>query len=288
MNDTQLRFVHWIREREAARLNFELTGKKGMCNDPIIAMGRFCNVNREHDFVTKWVKKHVRAPLMDADINLAMFNLAITRVINEPATLRNFMPCTKLSKWTTTLRELVWYAREAGALGDKVLRGAYLIVSHGLAGKGIPAVEYYAGAFMDVAMIGFDECESMAEVATRLSGIMGFSDFLSNQVLTDLRYMNASRSFADRWTFVLPGPGTRRGINRYHGTRVDAAVRPEAGAAFIIGLRDDQEFLSHFDKSIIKHFRDPNNLSNCFCEWDKHERARESIAAGKKPSLHKF
>jgi hypothetical protein len=214
MTPTQLRFINWIKQREIARLNYELCGVKGACDDPLIQQYRFCNVNREHDAVTKWVREKVRVPLMKEDIHLALFNLAICRVINEPDTLRNFMPCQLMESWPKTLRELTWYAREAASMDVKVLRGAYLIVSHGEAGRGIPAVEYYAGAFMDIAMTDFSRCESMHAMSAELGLVMGFSDFLCNQVLTDLRYMDCTKPFADRMTYVLCGPGTRRGINR--------------------------------------------------------------------------
>lgn len=287
METHQLRFIHFIHQRELSRVAYETIGEKGLCDDQLIQQYRFCNVNREHDAVTAWVRLEVRNHLQNASLRLALLNMAVARVFNEPLTLRNLLPVLRLEDWPIKLR-MIDALLEAD---EKMFRGAYLMVSHGDAGKGIPVAKYYGGALTDVCMTDFNQCESMEHLAHELDGIMGFSDFLVNQVLTDLRYMPQTEGFKDRMTFVLCGPGTRRGINRWHGMTgddADKSVPAARGTAFILNLREDLDFLAHLSPELINHFQDPNNLSNCFCEWDKYERALETIASGKKPHLKRI
>ena len=286
MTPTQHRFTQFIAHREMARLHKEQTGKRGGSLDRLIQQYKFCNINREHDAVTVWIDKNVRTKLHNASLSLAVLNLAVCRVFNEPNILRNLCPIVNRDAWRLT----VGMVNNLHELGEKMFRGAYLIVSHGRIGKGVPTHTCYLGALTDVWLTDFDHCESMAELAAEIASIVGFADFLTNQILTDLRYMPQSASFEDRNTFVLCGPGTCRGINRWNGATgkdVDKSVQAAYGTQFLLNLREDLEFLSHLDAEVIQHFQDPNNLANSFCEWDKHERALDVIETGKKPHLKK-
>lgn len=55
----------WIRAREAIRLKKEAGAPPPWIEDPILATYRFCNVRREDDLVTRWVRSHVRDPYHD-------------------------------------------------------------------------------------------------------------------------------------------------------------------------------------------------------------------------------
>lgn len=275
------RFVRFITMREKARIRYESTGRKGDVPDVLISRFKFCNINREHDAVTVWVRNNVRDLLSHSSINVALTNLALCRVFNQPSFLEDIVPMMLRSDWPVVGRTIV----KAQAEGRRMLRGAYLIVSHGEAGRGVPVAHYYAGAIYDILTSDFSACDTFGELSSVITGIMGFSDFLSNQILTDFRYMPQSHGFADRNSFVLCGPGTRRGISRLKYGSPKTRKPPGGYPQLIRDLREDPKFLRLVPMHILKHFDDPNNLSNCFCEWDKHERALDEILAGGKPHL---
>src|SRR4051794_11546712 len=76
---------HWVRERETTRIRKGAGEPPPWTSDAIIAKYRFCNVRREDDRVTVWIRKNIRERYAN-DPNL-WFMLAIGRWINWPDTL---------------------------------------------------------------------------------------------------------------------------------------------------------------------------------------------------------
>ncbi len=101
-------------------------------------------------------------------------------------------------------------------------------------------------------------------------------------MVADLRHSPHFWSFPDKGTFVLCGPGTRRGLDRYidlSGPKVGNGPQ-KMYRERLLGIRQalsDEDFFN-------TTFYDPNNLANCFCEWDKHER----VLQGEVSRLHSY
>jgi 5-hmdU DNA kinase-like protein len=83
--------LSWIREREAVRLKREAGASLPWSDDPVFQRERFCNVERESDAVTCWIRENWREPFRaDPD---AWFLLAIARLGgNDPRTLAQITP----------------------------------------------------------------------------------------------------------------------------------------------------------------------------------------------------
>lgn len=276
MTPVQKRFINWIIEREKARDCKEIgVPYKG---DPIIEQFRFCNVNREDDAVTRWIAKHVRPKLKSMPLAQVIYELYLCRVFNEPSVLERIVPEVPHKVALKRLQSIK-------ASGEKILRGAYLVVPHGTS---MPVEIFYMNKAAIVRDLKYGAVDQLASIAATLMSVNGISDFMANQVCTDLRYQPGHSKWADWETFVLAGPGTRRGLARYRagaqGAKRDTKGRiaKETGDCGAL-LRDIRDEIQHeLPLHIQEFFSDPNNLSNCFCEFDKYERARDGEASLRK------
>lgn len=277
------RFKYFVRERETARLIKEAGCLPPLCDDPIIAVNRFCNINREHDAVTKWIRVNVREKYANCFREWMVVQLLVARIWNHPPTLRAIMP---VGKFADEQQETLKILANLRASGEKVMRGAYMMPVHGSAGAGRSADEYYMQAVAQAYKVRWDRMTTLGEVAEGLMKLTGIGEFLANQVCADLRHCRYWRSTPDRSTFVLCGPGTRRGIDRYDL----GDIKPVPSR---LGLGPQRNFVNRLlairqnlldDYFFNTTFYDPNNLANCFCEWDKYER----VLWGEVARLHSY
>jgi hypothetical protein len=287
MTPIQKSFWDFIYEREMMRLR-----KEGKCysatlpagwlsKDGILRRFHFCNVNREDDRVTKWIHENVRCKYKHGTLAFMVVQLLISRIFNDPNTLEEILPFTTTSRLRSDLRK-------ADKKHGKLLRGAYLMVPHG---EGETVESYFVPAIaaahkaLTRARISYGNCRSLAAIAALLQNCPGVGPFIANQVCTDLRYVPTPRGrkqWEDWETFILAGPGTRRGLNRYWGRIIrgpGSRQKEENYSAEILRIRKDAP------PQWKETFRDPNNLSNCFCEFDKYQRAQDQIDQGETPSL---
>lgn len=281
MTPVQKRFVDFILEREAMRVRREIFGDPAPWSlDPIMASYRFCNVNREDDAVTRWIAQNVR-PLLKTK-NDAVVGMLLCRIFNEPETLKKF-------GWPPHIDSVVMELGYLRDNGHRLLRGAYMMPAHGDAGKGLNIEDYWMRVVREVKFgLDFMKVDTLREVAEKLMTIKGLGDFLANQVCADLRYMPQFKEAPDWETFVRCGPGTRRGLNRYAGVDPEDHKMQHLFIGQLYLLRKELLATTSMTRSFRTYFRDPNNLSNCFCEFDKYERAREQLAAGKSTTLRKY
>lgn len=291
------KFVWFVQMREAMRASKE-SGRPGPHSpDPILANHHFCNINREHDRVTRWIHEHVRKKICDMSLNHLVPTLLVCRIFNEPECLAEVLPDPR--RWTPAGVLAAVQARRAR--GDKAMRGAYLMVPHGINGKGQKPEAYYLRV-VDNLMMSQDFCVHRLErVAERLMSVGSIGDFVSNQVCTDLRYVpgygwQETELGEDGWDdwleFVLGGPGTRRGLNRYLGATSSQAGNRKfpklVGPCQPHLLQIREEIQPLLPIAIQEYFMDPNNLSNSFCEFDKYCRAEEQVQAGKPFTLRHY
>jgi len=275
-------FLHFIREREKARISKELLGKPPYSCDAVIAIYKFCNINREHDTVTKWIADNVRGTCYSPQE--LVINMLICRIFNEPKTLIHLLPYTNMKD----LALAVFTHKKTGA---KLFRGAYMMPSHSTQGGQVSAGAYYCRVVDDAAQIDFNDCIELRQVAEKLLTIRGLGEFLVNQVCTDLRYTTFFEHAKDWTEFVMCGPGTRRGINQYLGLDKD---HHQPQKQFIKHLFNIYNLLvqdldkGKIDRILLEYFLDPNNLANAFCEFDKYLRALNSLINNKRVTIRKY
>lgn len=266
-------FLYFIHERDEIRL-LKDGGRPGpWTDDSILNTYRFCNVNREDDAVTRWIQKHIRAPFKD-DPDL-WFALIVARLINQPSTLDRIYRGSDASwdkKWFLDMTD-------PESNPKPIFNAAYIVSTNGVA---MQKNEYVAKMVLDPlwkaaqkstmggGLLGEDgaDCQKWADWLLRFQGM---GDFMVNQIVTDYKYTRICRD-SDDWThFVMAGPGTRRGLNRYFGRDKSDSIPRDRAQMELKQIRRD---ISKDCSSTIEiAFNDLNNLSNCFCEFDKYMRA---------------
>lgn len=123
--------IYWMTERERIRICKDSGKPQPWTDDLILATYRFCNVRREDDRVTEWIRKHIREPY--ADHPMLWLMLCIARQIN----------------WPDTLAELIWNG--AWPLDDSFRPAQITEVLNGRKGRGD---KVYTGAYMISAPSG--------------------------------------------------------------------------------------------------------------------------------------
>jgi hypothetical protein len=261
------RLCYFVAAREQAhQYKVLLGGPPPHSDDPFISRFRFCNMDREKDTVTRWIAEHVRPILQGRPLGDQIAQSFVCRVLNEPATLAQIMPVGDVQIAVEKLRAM-------HNAGFKLLRGAYLTPVHGRGGHGRDVSGYFL-PMMDQIRWAFrglrdDHPICLSSVAQGLQEIKGIGAFIANQVITDLRYLPPWRDAPDWETFVLCGPGTLRGLNRYYGMPLDTR-RPRA-VEEVLRLRDCLRGV-FAGRGYEINWADPNNTANMLCEWDKWER----------------
>lgn len=258
--------VHWIRERENIRRLKESGRPRPWTSDPILREWRFCNVNRCDDTVTRWIFEHIIAPHRDSPT--LWFNLVIARLVNWPASLAAL---GYFDEWMEG--DEARFIRVLNELRGKVWTGAYMIPA---GPAGVDKATYLAEGTLFQLWDLYDcghaptdgRCDSWATFIEQAQSMGGF---LTNQVVTDMKYSPVLAHAPDRETFVIAGPGTMRGLSRLCGRDLGAGWRREEAAAQLATMR---RLVIDAEPAIGETMRDLNNLSNCMCEFDKYERVR--------------
>jgi hypothetical protein len=261
----------WIKAREAARRRKEAGGVPPYTDDPIIAAYRFCNVRREDDRVTIWIRENVRKPF--AGHPALWFMLCVCRQINWPPTLAELIgkgawpanPDFVPADMTTVLN-----GRKKR--GEKVYTGAYMISAPATKGADKQAyiAETVCGALWNRRQaIGktLSRNPTLAGVHEMLTRSKGWGKFMAYQPLVDMRFTGLLRDAADVATWAAAGPGTLRGLNRLCGRRLDYPLSQGRALAEMRPIYAAVEA----ETGVALDFSD---VPNVLCETDKYLRVK--------------
>lgn len=257
-----------------------------LTEDPILGSYRFCNVFRELDRVTVWIRENIREPF--ADNEHLWYMLAIARFINWPPTLERliespdgwpFDPRFSTDRMTMVLEE--WKSR-----GEKVETGAYMIRAESDTNK-----EWYSwskqryvseivlGRFWKGREMIKDLLESPRlslerafEALRAFPGAVGWGPFMTHQVIVDLRWTRYLADAPDLGRWASIGPGSARGLNRLHGRPLKQGVSQGKALEEMLELQE----LVH-QPGVLKPWVPAIELAdiqNCLCETDKWLRAK--------------
>ena len=260
-----------------------------LTSDPIIQQYRFCNVFRELDRVTIWIKENIREPFKDHPDLWLM--LAIARYINWPETLQFLIdsgyswPGHEIFDPEGLGTALDYYKGQ----GKKVYTGAYMIRA-----ESNPNAEWYSWTKQQyVARVVIGRLWEDREEWTKLldgdtppgrrptiwdvwsrfqhSRYIGWGPFMAYQVCVDLRHTRYLRDALDINTWSALGPGSRRGLNRLAGRPVDYNLSQADGLKEMLEIYNSQDqyrapWLPHVELS---------DIQNCLCETDKYLRVKQ-------------
>jgi len=265
----------WVCEREAVRVRKERGDVPPWTDDPVIAAYRFCNVRREDDRVTIWIRENIRKPFADHPYLWLM--LCAARIINHPETLAELI--SSVHGWPgdafspTIMADVM---NDWQAAGHKIYTGAYMIPAPHQKGadKQLYIARDCVGALWNtresVARYLAQEGQfapTMKGMHERVSAANGFGDFLAYQAVVDMRFTKILSNAPDIETWWAAGPGTLRGLNRLHGRPVDFKLKqPQARTE----LRQLWQAVKEWGEVTM----DSTDVPNICCEFDKWMRVR--------------
>lgn len=258
-----------------------------LTDDPVMRQYKFCNVFRELDRVTVWIRENIREPF--ADHESLWFMLSIARFINWPPTLK-MMIADKQSYWPSKRNFAPSRMTDAlekwKALCNKVETGAYMIRAENDRSK--PWGSWSKQRYVSEVVLGEPwkdrrlvserftlEKTSLADMWSFLRGgpfgtWTGWGPFMAGQVVADLRHTRYLRDAPDVGVWAPVSIGSMRGLNRLAGRKVAQQIKQEQG---LDEMRQLQAFVNAMAASYVPGI-ELHDLQNCLCEVDKHLRVQ--------------
>lgn len=263
-------FAAFVVKRGLLRFN-RLSGKPqdAWTDDPILREYRFCNIRREDDRVTAWIRENWREPNENApDLWFAML---VARILNVPETLAALrVPLTEKSWDPVEMLNTLHYRQDHGY---NIFNGAYLVSTSGMVMRKADYVVNYVfqPAWEVREEIRPRKGDTLEAFAARLVTLRGMKGFMAGQVIADVKYHGILKKAPDWATWAICGPGSRRGLNRVMGRPLEKSWKePE-------WLRTLGELRAAVNPTIVKELAyglHAQDFQNCLCEFDKYERAR--------------
>lgn len=250
LSDNINKFFEYAAERERIRLRRAAAQPRPWTDDPALAQYRFCNVDREHDATTIWFREHVRDRLRD--VPEVMLATVLFRWFNRISTGEAIFEQGVLDLGSGVRIKTPWeYLLLGGtdAVGVSIrsycgegpyVTGSYIIKTPDGMNK-LDGVLWCVEQFMlqdhmtkmgmklnwgvySQAMLDREGCTPLEDVWDWLRQFPFLGDFMSYEIVTDLRHTALLDHAPDIMTWANPGPGARRGLNCIHGRTYDASV----------------------------------------------------------------
>ena len=261
IKDTMKDFFKFISERHQIYLNRQTGMSFPWTEDEILQTYSFCNVFRELDTVTIWLRENWREPYADHP-NLP-FAMAMARQINWTETLSEIgFP----EDWNPEHAKNVMRARQLKK--EKVYTGAYMLTGT-LGGPKIDQTidKILTPLYEDQPEIDNDSLENTWREYLRYKG---FAKFISYEVVTDLRHTKHLNQAKDIMTWANAGPGAKRGLNRIFERDIKTPLKNEQSNHEMMDLLDiSVEMLEPHVPAL-----EMRDIEHSLCEFDKYERTR--------------
>lgn len=250
--------AHWINEREAIRLRREAGVAPPWTADPTMATVRYCNVHREDDKITRWIRGNPVYSHASNDVWVTV----LARMVNRIKTLELIQAYVARDDLDAVKKALKIFRAPGPIWGN-----AYTIST---CGKSMDKVDYVVDwVVAEVAQRDFSGISTLDAMHKKLMTVDGLGSFLSAQVVADLKNTegHALADAPDWWTWAACGPGSLKGLAAYHGT-------PATPGNFtaLLGLATAQVTPLIGAHVGAIHAQD---MQNCFCEFSKYIRVRE-------------
>jgi hypothetical protein len=277
----QEHLVYWIQEREKIRLKKEQGLPKPWSDDPVFQRTYFCNVSREDDRVTKWIRDNW-SPTAIGWENYE-YAMVLARFLNWPETL-DYLDATKGIPSPEVIHK--WLVARAELVKCKIWGNAYVITSHGLK---MPKVAYLCERVLPAAyeLLGAGRWQgayalgpnTLAARHAQLMQLEGLGSFLAAQVIADLKNTKGHplEEAPDWFEWSAPGPGSLRGLTWYFGESQARFFKYEK--LINIVFQGVQQFIPDLQKVLRGGMQD---LQNCLCEYDKYMRVLNGTGRSKR------
>lgn len=297
-------FFDYARERYQILLRRRAGQRVGMgyyTADPILQTYRFCNIFREDDTTTLWMKSHVRETVAPKDLLLAT---VIFRWFNRITTGEAIFQQLRTNFEEGAREETAWESLirtgELDAIRDSVLcwcgtgpyvTGSYIIKTPDGMSK-LDGVIWCVEQFMARSAMIEENCPlDQGELSRHLVSTAGtdrqmcleqlwhwlrqfpyMGDFMAYEVVTDMRHTSLMDRASDIDTWANPGPGAMRGLNRLHGRDLkfrQPKVKFLEEMQILLFISQDRELWPGDWPSW-----EMREVEHTLCEFDKYERVR--------------
>lgn len=252
-----------------------------LTDDPVLQEYRFCNVFRELDRVTVWIREHIREPYHDhPDL---WFMLAVARTINWPPTLEWLMAQPRAwpdrPKFSPTHMGdgLMGWQRQ----GNKLHTGAFMIRAESDPRKSWfswPKARYLAEIVLGRLWEDRQKWQDLLTEPTMtleaahgaLMEYVGWGPFMAFQTVLEWRHTRYLEHTQDARSWAAVGPGSRRGLNRLYGRPLTHGL--SQGQA----LEEMRHLLEVSPQYLGRHVPalDLESVQNACCEVDKMLRVK--------------
>jgi len=283
MSELDLRpLFKWANERHRIYLRKQ-EGAFPLTQDPILSRYRFCNVFRELDRVTIWIRENIReAYPTHPDL---WYMLAAARTFNWPPTLHYLMTNNEFASWPDrdgfTPEIMAQALDEYKKRGQKIYTGAYLIRAESdPRNYWYPWPKHHYISRIVLGRLWEDRAEWRQMMNTEFLTLrevwekfqqpkyIGWGPFMAYQVVVDLRHTVYLSGASDINTWAAVGPGSRRGINRLLGKSPTAKLTQDEALERMLEVYEKQddyraEWLPRIELS---------DIQNSLCETDKYLR----------------
>jgi hypothetical protein len=252
--------VYWISEREAIRERRAAGMPPAWSADHIFQTVRFCNVHREDDTVTQWIRQNWNRAGDPA------WKFVLGRMLNYVPTLESLKNFWSFEEFDGLADGLKTH-RECG---EKVFTSAYTIST---CGKRMDKIDYVVSVVSKVMHPSYTSCQSAWEDLQETDGL---GSFLAAQVVADMKNTHGHplQQADDYMTFSAPGPGSLRGLSWFFHDQPD---KVSAGAYHPL-FKMCREHVDGVIPSWIRPI-DNQDFQNCLCEFSKYMKLKRNPKA---------
>jgi hypothetical protein len=263
-------FWFFLKERYSIFKKRQRGEKAPWTTDATLQQYRFCNVFREDDKVTIWIRKNWREPYKGHP-NL-WFAMAVARQINKVETLQRLgFPVQEPDAWKKHALKVLGAMDEDG---ERIYGGAYIITAGGVSGPKylytvnkvlFPSYAYH----YENDTFGHGYRDGIKNTWTILREGLGFGPFIAYEVATDLRWTRYYDG-SDHMTWANAGPGAKRGLGRIFYNDEEHNITPDECLELMQKLLKDSE--TKWKKLGLPHPLEMRDIEHSLCEVDKYLR----------------
>ncbi len=265
----QKQMIKWITERDSIRLKKATGMAKPWSNNFVMQETYFCNVNREDDKVTVWIRDNWRYGVSPKYYDLAMI---VARIFNLPTTLQAIGQPDG-PDWIKRAEPIL---RKRQAEGKKLWNGAYIVSTNG---RRIDKLTHCLEIFQHVSDHPdiTDGDKTLQAAHTSLMSVYGLASFMAAQVVADLKnsFGHPLQEAEDFYNWSAFGPGSLRGLGWFWEKEIKKKEFPKA-------ILDAYKLIHSYLPDHVLDILCMQNFQNCFCEYDKFMRVTEGTGRSKR------
>jgi hypothetical protein len=219
-----------------ARRDIEIQKEAGVpwphgCSIHALIHRRYCSWNREHDAGTRHFAVNWRAP-NEHDPDLWIASAVRMRGSHRVHVLERLgypVPWDE-GRFVAVLKS---FRRPSERYGN-----SFTIPRFGCGPKPKGLARLFTGLWNDRDRLRPKPGEPLQAFYQRLKERPGFDPFFAAQVIADIKHAAPYRSAPDWWSFVAPGPGSIKGLNRILGKPINEQWDEDAFAEVVHTVHD--------------------------------------------------